>query len=101
MLGSVALLRRYPVKSMLGENLDAGDVTFTGLALTAIPPPGATLDRAVPEAVLRDGVDAPGLFPGAEAAVQLVDLLVQAGHRALHDEAGRDLVDGQRDHRGR
>jgi uncharacterized protein len=131
MLGSVALLRRYPVKSMLGENLDAGDVTFTGLAgdrrlalvsrttgkvasaklprlwrdlltlaaadedaedgavritlptgktvrssdadidavlsdlldqpvtLTAIPPPGATLDRAVPEAVLRDGVDAP------------------------------------------
>jgi uncharacterized protein len=131
MLGSVALLRRYPVKSMLGENLDAGDVTFTGLAgdrrlavvsrttgkvasaklprlwrdlltlsaasggtadgavritlpegrtvwssdadvdavlsdlldqpvtLTATPPPGATLDRAVPEAVLRDGVDAP------------------------------------------
>jgi len=131
MLGSVALLRRYPVKSMLGENLDAGDVAFTGLAgdrrlalvsrttgkvasaklprlwrdlltlaaadeeaedgavritlpkgrtvwssdadidavlsdlldqpvtLTAIPPPGATLDRAVPEAVLRDGVDAP------------------------------------------
>jgi uncharacterized protein len=131
MLGSVALLRRYPVKSMLGENLDAGDVTFTGLAgdrrlavvsrttakvasaklprlwrdlltlsaasgntgadgavritlpdgktvwssdagidavlsdlldqpvtLTATPPPGATLDRAVPEAVLRDGVDA-------------------------------------------
>jgi hypothetical protein len=33
--------------------------------------------------------------------VQLPDLLVQAGHRALHDEAGRDLVDGQRDHRGR
>jgi uncharacterized protein len=132
MLGRVALLRRYPVKSMLGENLDASDVTFTGLAgdrrlavvsrttgkiasaklprlwrdlltlsaasgntapdgavritlpegkvvwssdagvdavlsglldqpvtLTATPPPGATLDRAVPEAVLRDGVNAP------------------------------------------
>ena len=131
MLGTVAALRRYPVKSMLGEDLDAGDVTFTGLAgdrrlavlsrttgkvasaklprlwrdlltlsatagdpaangavritlpegrtiwssdpgvdtvlsglldqpvtLTAIPPPGAALDRAVPEAVLRDGVDA-------------------------------------------
>jgi uncharacterized protein len=132
MLGTVAALRRYPVKSMLGEDLDASDVTFTGLAgdrrlavlsratgkiasaklprlwrdlltlsaaageatgrgavrialpagktvwsndadvdavlsdlldqpvtLIATPPPGAALDRAVPEAVLRDGVDAP------------------------------------------
>jgi uncharacterized protein YcbX len=132
MLGTVAALRRYPVKSMLGEDLDASDVTFTGLTgdrqlavlsrttgkiasaklprlwrdlltlsaaagevtgdgavritlptgktvwscdadidavlsdlldqpvtLTATPPPGAALDRAVPEAVLRDGVDAP------------------------------------------
>jgi uncharacterized protein len=134
MLGTVAALRRYPVKSMLGEDVDAGDVTFTGLAgdrrlavlsrttgkiasaklprlwrdlltlsaataddraadqtavvritlpegktvwssdagidavlsgllgqpvtLTATPSPGAALDRAVPEAVLRDGVDA-------------------------------------------
>jgi uncharacterized protein len=132
MLGTVAALRRYPVKSMLGEDVDAGDVTFTGLAgdrqlavvsrttgkiasakfprlwrdlltlsaaaaddpaadgavritlpegkivwssdagvdtilsgllnqpvtLTATPAPGAALDRAVPEAVLRDGVDA-------------------------------------------
>ena len=133
MLGTVAGLRRYPVKSMLGEDVDAGQVTFTGLAgdrrlavvsratgkiasakfprlwrdlltvavasaddratdgavritlpegktvwssdadvdsvlsdlldepvtLTATPVPGAALDRAVPEAVLRDGVDAP------------------------------------------
>jgi len=132
MLGTVAVLRRYPVKSMLGEDLDAADVTFTGLAgdrrlavlsrttgkvasakfprlwrdllilsaaadeeaangtvritlpegktvlsddadvdavlsdlldqsvtLTATPLPGAALDRAVPEAVLRDGVDVP------------------------------------------
>jgi uncharacterized protein len=129
MLGTVAALRRYPVKSMLGEDVDVGDVMFTGLAgdrrlavisrttgkiasaklprlwrdlltlsaaadedgavritlpegktiwsndadvnavlsdlldepvtLTATPPPGAMLDRAVPEAVLRDGVDAP------------------------------------------
>ena len=131
MLGTVAVLRRYPVKSMLGEDIDAGHVTFTGLAgdrqlavvsratgkiasakfprlwrdlltlsaaaddpaedgavritlpegktvwssdasvdavlsdlldepvtLTATPVPGAALDRAVPEAVLRDGVDA-------------------------------------------
>ena len=138
MLGTVLTLRRYPVKSMLGEDVDAGDVGFTGLAgdrrlavvslatgkiasakfprlwrglltlsaastqdsaaqdsgtrdsavritlpegkivwsndadvdailsglldepvtLTATPPPGAALDRAVPEAVLRDGVDA-------------------------------------------
>ena len=122
------MLRRYPVKSMLGENVQASDVSFTGLArdrrlavvsrttgklasakfprlwrdmltlsatadedgtvrialpegktvssnaadmdgilsdvlgqpvtLTAIPPAGASLDRAVPEAVLRDGVEA-------------------------------------------
>ena len=132
MLGTVAALRRYPVKSMLGEDVDAGDVTFTGLTgdrqlavvsrttgkiasakfprlwrdlltlsaaaaddpaadgavritlpegktvwssdadvdavlsglldqpvtLTATPVPGAALDRAVPEAVLRDGIDA-------------------------------------------
>src|ERR1700753_4122826 len=30
--GSVALLRRYPVKSLLGENLGACDVTGRGLA---------------------------------------------------------------------
>ncbi|MGH3205417.1 MAG: MOSC domain-containing protein [Streptosporangiaceae bacterium] len=132
MLGTVAALRRYPVKSMLGEDVDAGEVTFTGLVgdrrlavvslatgkiasakfprlwrdlltvsaaatddpavngavritlpegktiwssdadvdavlsglldqpvtLTATAVPGAALDRAVPEAVLRDGVDA-------------------------------------------
>jgi len=133
MLGTVVTLRRYPVKSMLGEDLDVGDVTFTGLSgdrrlavvsrtsgkiasakfprlwrdlltlsaasardgaapdsavritlpegktvwsddagvdavlsdllnepvtLTATPVPGAALDRAVPEAVLRDGDDA-------------------------------------------
>jgi uncharacterized protein YcbX len=132
-LGTVAGLRRYPVKSMLGEDVDAGEVTFTGLSgdrrlavvsratgkiasakfprlwrdlltmavasaddraadgavritlpegktvwssdadvdsvlsdlldepvtLTATPVPGAALDRAVPEAVLRDGVNAP------------------------------------------
>jgi len=136
MLGTVAALRRYPVKSMLGEDVDAGEVTSTGLVgdrrlavvsrrtgkiasaklprlwrglltlsaatdraatdgaatdgavritwpegkivwstdanvdavlsgllgepvtLTATPPPGAALDRAVPDAVLRDGVDA-------------------------------------------
>ena len=32
MLGTVAALRRYPVKSMLGEDLDASDVSFHGLA---------------------------------------------------------------------
>jgi MOSC domain-containing protein len=127
MLGTVAALRRYPVKSMLGEDVSASDVTRAGLAgdrrlavvsqrtgkvasakyprlwrglltmsasaaggavritlpdgkairstdadadaalsalldqpvtLTASPPPGASLDRAVPDAVLRDGVDA-------------------------------------------
>ena len=132
MVGTVSRVRRYPVKSMLGEDLNAGDVTFRGLdhdrclavlsrrtgkiasakyprlwralltlsaaadppvggegaaegvritlsdgaiiqstdpdvdqvlsallsepvTLTATPPPGASLDRAVPEAVLADG----------------------------------------------
>jgi uncharacterized protein YcbX len=137
MLGTVTTLRRYPVKSMLGEDLQAGDVSRAGLAgdrrlavvsrrtgkiasakyprlwrdmltlsaeaalpadvtegreaaalitlpdgktvrstdadvdgilsalldepvtLTATPPAGASLDRAVPEAVLRDGIAAP------------------------------------------
>jgi uncharacterized protein YcbX len=131
MLGTVTTLRRYPVKSMLGEDLQAGEVSRAGLAgdrrlavvsrrtgkiasakyprlwrdmltlsaeaaegrevaalitlpdgktvrstdadvdgilsglldepvtLTATPPAGASLDRAVPEAVLRDGIAAP------------------------------------------
>jgi uncharacterized protein YcbX len=136
MLGTVATVRRYPVKSMLGEDLDASDVSRVGLArdrrlavvsrrtgkvasakyprlwrdlltlsaqaldeaaritlpggktvhstdadvdevlsallnepvtLTATPPPGATLDRAVPEAVLRDGVR-------AEVPAELIEL---------------------------
>src|SRR5690348_1196313 len=126
-LGTVAGLRRYPVKSMLGEDLRACEVTARGLAgdrvlglvhretgkvasaknprlwrsllrlaaasgpdvkiafpdgtalastdpgidaalsaftgqnvtLSDIPPPAATLDRADPEQVLRDGVTAP------------------------------------------
>ena len=127
MLGTVTTLRRYPVKSMLGEDVAVSDVSFSGLAgdrrlavvslrtgklasvkyprlwramltlaasaadgavritlpdgtiawsadagvdevlsailgqpvtLAATPPPGASLDRAVPEAVLRDGVAA-------------------------------------------
>ena len=127
MLGTVTVLRRYPVKSMLGEDLTEADVDGSGLArdrrlavvsrrtgkvasakyprlwrdmltlsaealdgaaritlpggetvcstdpgvdevlsavlgqpvtLTGTPPPGATLDRAVPDAVLRDGIKA-------------------------------------------
>ncbi|MFY9932702.1 MAG: MOSC domain-containing protein [Streptosporangiaceae bacterium] len=127
MLGDVVMLRRYPVKSMLGEEVPASEVTASGLAgdrglavvslrsgkvasakyprlwrdlltlsaevqagdvritlpdgktvssrdahvdevlsgvldepvtLTATPPAGATLDRAVPEAVLRSGITA-------------------------------------------
>ena len=128
MLGTVAALRRYPVKSMLGEDVDASEVTRLGLArdrrlavisrrtgkvasakyprlwrdlltlsaqaldhdviritlpggkavwstdpdvdtilselldepvtLTATRPPAASLDRAVPEAVLRAGISA-------------------------------------------
>jgi uncharacterized protein len=126
-LGTVAVLRRYPVKSMLGEELPAGEVTAGGLAgdrvlglvhretgkiasaknprlwrrllklhaafcgpavritfpggdvlapadpgidaalseflgqpvtLADTPPPDATFDRAVPEEVLRDGINA-------------------------------------------
>ena len=32
MLGTVTTLRRYPVKSMLGEDIGASDVSWTGLA---------------------------------------------------------------------
>jgi uncharacterized protein len=126
-LGTVGVLRRYPVKSMLGEDLRACDVTTRGLVgdrvlglvhretgkvasaknprlwrdllrlaaasvpdvkiafpdgtalastdpgihaalseflgqtvrLTGTPPPDATLDRADPEQVLRDGIETP------------------------------------------
>jgi uncharacterized protein YcbX len=126
-LGTVAVLRRYPVKSLLGEDLRACEVTGRGLVgdralaivhgesgkvasaknprlwrnllklaavsgpeatitfpggtvlasgdpgidaalsrflgrpvtLAAAPAPGATLDRADPDEVLRDGIDAP------------------------------------------
>src|SRR3974390_683064 len=133
MLGTVARLRRYPVKSRLGEDVAASTVSRHGLAadrrlalvsrrtgkiasakyprlwrdlltlsaaaddtarhgavritfpegraiwstdpdadeglsallgepvmLAAVPPPGASLDRAIPEAVLRQGVAAEG-----------------------------------------
>jgi uncharacterized protein len=145
-IGSVAVLRRYPVKSMLGENLRACDVTGRGLAgdrvlalvhretgkvasaknprqwrsmlrlaaasgpdvkiafpdgtamastdpgihaalseflghpvtLTATPPRDATLDRADPEQVLRDGIEAPvrveiGQLGGASPAGTFFD----------------------------
>jgi RNA polymerase sigma-70 factor (ECF subfamily) len=42
-----------------------------------------------------------GLPAPAEAAVQVVDLLVEAGHGTLNDEPGGDRLDGQRYHRGR
>ena len=136
MLGTVTRLRRYPVKSMLGEDLVESDVSRGGLprdrglavisrrtgkvasakyprlwrdlltlsaealeeaaritlpggktvrstdadvdevlsallnepvTLSATPPPGATLDRAVPEAVLRDGIR-------AEVPAELIEL---------------------------
>jgi uncharacterized protein len=139
MLGTVAVLRRYPVKSMLGEDLQASAVTGRGLAgdrglalvhretgrvasaknprlwrgllklaattsgpavkitlpdgtamtstdpgiddvlsgllgqpvtLTAAPPASAVLDRADPEEVLRNGID---------ARVRLEDLQLGAG----------------------
>ena len=126
-IGTVAVLRRYPVKSMLGEDLLSCEVTSSGLSgdrvlglvhrqtgkvasaknprlwrdllrlhasfggpavkitfpggavmadadpgidaalseflgqpvtLAAVPPPGATLDRADPDEVLRDGIRA-------------------------------------------
>jgi uncharacterized protein len=134
-LGTVATLRRYPVKSMLGESLAASEVTGRGLAgdrlmglvhretgkvasaknprlwrellklkatlsgsavtitfpdgttvdnadpgvdaalsrflgqpvtLAATPPRGARLDRAVPEEVLRDGIQAEVLVETGE-----------------------------------
>jgi hypothetical protein len=145
-IGSVAVLRRYPVKSLLGEDLRACDVTGRGLAgdrvlglvhrdtgkvasaknprlwrdmlrlaaasgpdvkivfpggtalastdpgidaalseflghpvtLTATPPAAATFDRADPEQVLRDGIEAPvqveiGQLGGASPAGTFFD----------------------------
>ncbi len=160
MIGTVARLRRYPVKSMLGEDLDAGDVTFSGLdhdrrlavvsrrtgkvasakyprlwrdlltlsaaadqpaagdgagvritlpdgaairstdadvdavlsallsepvTLTATPPPGASLDRAVPDAVLRDGVT-------AEVPAEIIEIGAGAPPGTFVDFAALHLI---------
>ena len=154
MLGTVTVLRRYPVKSMLGEDLDAAEVSRSGLArdrrlavvsrrtgkvasakyprlwrdmltlsaealddaarirlpdgktvsstdpgvdevlsavlgqpvtLTDTPPPGATLDRAVPEAVLRDGIK-------AQVAATLIEIGAAAPPGTFVDFAPLHLI---------
>ena len=154
MLGTVTVLRRYPVKSMLGEDLEAAEVSRSGLArdrrlavvsrrtgkvasakyprlwrdmltlsaealddaaritlpdgktvsstdpgvdevlsavlgqpvtLTDTPPPGATLDRAVPEAVLRDGIN-------AQVATTLIEIGAAAPPGTFVDFAPLHLI---------
>lgn len=57
--------------------------------LTATPPPGASLDRAVPDAVLRDGVDAEvpaevsGIAPGTFFDFAAVHLLTTSTLRRI------------------
>src|SRR5512142_2463715 len=154
MLGTVTVLRRYPVKSMLGEELDAAEVGRSGLAgdrrlavvsrqtgkvasakyprlwrdmltlsaealddaaritlpdgktvssadpgvdeilsavlgqpvtLTDTPPPGATLDRAVPEAVLREGIK-------AQVAATLIEIGAAAPPGSFVDFAPLHLI---------
>jgi RNA polymerase sigma-70 factor (TIGR02960 family) len=58
-------------------------------------------DELYPRFGLPGSLRADQLPAAAEAAVQLVDLLVEAGHRPLDEQAGGDLADGQRYHRGR
>ncbi len=53
MLGTVGALRRYPVKSMLGEDLAASGVTHAGLAG----------DRRLAVVSLRTGKIASAKFP--------------------------------------
>src|SRR5689334_8900791 len=154
MLGTVTVLRRYPVKSMLGEDLDAAEVSRSGVArdrrlavvsrrtgkvasakyprlwrdmltlaaavlddaalitlpggktvsspdpavdevlsavlgqpvtLTGTPPPGAALDRAVPEAVLRDGIK-------AQVAATLIEIGAAAPPGTFVDFAPLHLI---------
>ena len=155
MLGTVTVLRRYPVKSMLGEELDAAEVSRSGLArdrrlavvsrqtgkvasakyprlwrdmltlsaealddataritlpdgktvsstdpgvdevlsgllgqpvtLAGTPPDGATLDRAVPEAVLRDGIK-------AQVAATLIEIGAAAPPGTFVDFAPLHLI---------
>jgi uncharacterized protein YcbX len=179
MVGTVSRLRRYPVKSMLGEDLDAGDVTLRGLdhdrrlavvsrrtgkiasakyprlwrtlltlsaaadppaggesvritlpdgevvtstdpevdqvlsallsepvTLTATPPPGASLDRAIPEAVLADGVTAEvpaeiieigtGAPPGTFVDFAPLHLLTTATLERIAGLSPRGVADAER-----
>ncbi|HEX3308409.1 MAG TPA: MOSC N-terminal beta barrel domain-containing protein, partial [Streptosporangiaceae bacterium] len=150
----MTVLRRYPVKSMLGEDLDAAEVSRSGLArdrrlavvsrrtgkvasakyprlwrdmltlsaealddaaritlpdgktvsstdpgvdevlsavlgqpvtLTDTPPPGASLDRAVPEAVLREGIN-------AQVAATLIEIGAAAPPGTFVDFAPLHLI---------
>ena len=86
MLGTVTTLRRYPVKSMLGEELDASDVGGGGMAR----------DRRLAVVSRRTGKVASAKYPRLWR--DLLTLSAQAlddtaGHdTALEDPARRDAV---------
>jgi MOSC domain-containing protein len=170
-VGTVRALRRYPVKSLLGEDVPAGDVTERGLAgdrclalvhretgkiasakdprvwralltltaetlgpavritapggasvwstdadadavlsgllgrpvtLIGTPPPGATLDRAVPEEVLRDGVDVrvpvevSGLGAGTFFDFAPIHLLTTSTLDRIAEASPRNAIEAER-----
>src|SRR6266581_9410022 len=87
MLGTVTVLRRYPVKSMLGEDLDASDVSHHGLAR----------DRRLAEVSRRTGKVASAKYPRLwrDLLTLSVEALVE---EAVDEEAVEEEALGQEAH---
>src|SRR5262245_53356502 len=79
MLGTVTVLRRYPVKSMLGEDLDAAEVSRGGLAR----------DRRLAVVSRRTGKVASAKYP------RLWRDMLTLSAEALDDAARITLPDGK------
>src|SRR3977135_3506763 len=79
MLGTVTVLRRYPVKSMLGEDLDAAEVSRSGLAR----------DRRLAVVSRRTGKVASAKYP------RLWRDMLTLSAEALDDAARITLPDGK------
>src|SRR6202012_734522 len=81
MLGDVVTLRRYPVKSMLGEEVPASEVTGTGLAG----------DRGLAVVSLRSGKVASAKYPRLWRDLLTLSAAARAGDVAITLPEGKTV----------
>src|SRR4026209_1673979 len=89
MLGTVTVLRRYPVKSMLGEDLDAAEVSRSGLARDRRAGAGRRRDGGRAVVSRRTGKVASAKYP------RLWRDMLTLSAEALDDAARITLPDGK------